>query len=913
MLLNLMDANNLVPGKRGQAMRFDGSSQYLSHTAIEDKGLPISRAHSYSILLWVKAKGTGQSDRRVFSEGSTLSNNPLVNIGTHNTGADDTVDIFIRNPGTVRINHLHSKAAGYDNAWHHIAWTDANGQGKLYIDGVLDSTANYTRGTDPVDTTSIGAILRAAPGSYFAGDVDEVALWERVLSAEEIQEVMNNGIQTPVPPFAPAITGHPTGASNLLIGDAYTMRAAAIGTRPISYEWLKNDALIAGQTANALALTGLSQADSGTYKAVAKNAIGSTTSDGAVLVVNPIPAPNLTNGMVAYWPLDEVLGIKTPDLVSGYDMELENLTAADLVAGKWGKAMSFDNGRKTLLKRIDQPGEDLPIYQHPDFSVSLWVNGASGQVDRRVFSEGSTKSTQQLFNIGTHSSGADGTVDSYIRSDTGGTGGHRYSIATAFDSTWRHIAYVQRDIGGTMIGTFYIDGVKDDGALNPVRPLTLDTTTIGGILRASASAWFTGWIDDVAVWNRALTAAEAQQLATQVTPTPPSKLQPLAINSFKPDRPAVAVGGSVILRWDVSKDASLVAIDSGVGDVTSQTVAGAGNQSVTLTTTTTFRLTIKRGTEELSATTRVTVIDGVAPNWVLVDNFDRYNVGPLSQTGWWQDLRGDFAQVEDLNGNRMLSIRSSDSAAVLPLRTLTFKEGQKATLFFRLIPRGAPALQHIVGLTDKNIRTYGDSSSNIGPVVYPTYDSASSAWKLGARYGVGAAVDLSGDPLETGAVYAVWIDMENVAMTSPLPEDIYTVYIQKEGAASRTELFPNYLSDRDLFNPDPILGGASPDLDKLFVSGNNTTESAWFDDFYLSQGGYLSTVPRAFGFSAPVGGAPPQMSISRLAGQVEIIWTGGTLESAPAITGPWSAVAGAAAPPYRTAPEGAQMYFRARQ
>ena len=43
---------------------------------------------------------------------------------------------------------------------------------------------------------------------------------------------------------------------------------------------------------------------------------------------------------------------------------------------------------------------------------------------------------------------------------------------------------------------------------------TLNTTTIGGILRNAASAWFTGQIDDVIVWERAVTPAEAQLLAT---------------------------------------------------------------------------------------------------------------------------------------------------------------------------------------------------------------------------------------------------------------------------------------------------------------------------------------------------------------------------------------------------------------
>ena len=46
----------------------------------------------------------------------------------------------------------------------------------------------------------------------------------------------------------------------------------------------------------------------------------------------------IDDGLISYWPLDEVQGTKTPDLISFYDMELVNLTSDDLVDGKHGKA-----------------------------------------------------------------------------------------------------------------------------------------------------------------------------------------------------------------------------------------------------------------------------------------------------------------------------------------------------------------------------------------------------------------------------------------------------------------------------------------------------------------------------------------------------------------------------------------------
>ncbi len=923
--LNLvaLDPSALVAGRRGQAMAFDGASQYAWFTSPPDTdtGLPISRHAAFTVTLWAKAVGTGQNDRRAFSESNSLdsNNNPLVNIGTHNAGTDGTVDLFYRNStGGAQLNHLHSARTAFDDQWHHIALVDVNGAVTLYIDGVPDLTPTYVRGTFAQDTTSLGAIVRGNGsniGAYFAGTIDDVALWERALTADEVNDVMNNGIQTPVPAFAPFVTRDPVGASNLLVGDTYVLNGGAGGTRPLAFQWLKNDAPVAGATSPTLTLSALQPGDSGEYKLRATNGSGSVTTAAAILQVGNAAPPNLTNGVVAYWPLDEAQGTKTPDVAGGFDMDLVNLTAADVKPGKWGNCFQFDLARQTMLTRVHAAGEALPIYQYPDFSVSLWVLGPI-QTDKRVFSEGSTKTTQPLFNIGTHNTGADGTVDSYIRTDTGAVNGdHRHSVGIAFDETWHHIAYVQRDVGGTMQAALYVDGVKDDVVLGPVRPISANTTTIGGILRATASAWYTGQIDDVVLWNRAISEAEVQQLVQAVMPTPPAKVQPLEINSFKSDLPALVQGDSVSLRWDVSKSATEITIDQGIGNVAGQTVAGAGSRVVTPDQTTTYTLTIKRGAETLTSQVTVTVIDAVAANWTLLDNFDRYPLGPLSATGWWLDLRGDFAQVEDLNGNRLLSIRSTDSAAMLLLGTLEIPEGQQRTLFFRIMPHGKPAaaLQNIVGLTDKNIRAYGDADDNIGPVFYANFDTTLLDWFPGLRNGVGSTIEYGLDPLQTNEVYRVWMDIRNAPMADPnFPYDTVTLHLQREGDASRTTVFTDYLSDRDPVTPDPVLGGMAPDLDKLFIAGNNTAESAWFDDFYLSKSGYNTSVPRAFGFSEPVGGQVPTVSIGRTGTQVQVTWTAGTLESAAAITGPWTTVAGATSP-YSTDPTGTATYYRARK
>jgi GH35 family endo-1,4-beta-xylanase len=195
LFLHLMGAANLVPGRHGNALSFDGATQFLGRVHARENGLPIYGATNYTVALWVRGQGAGQLDRRVFSESSDNSFTPLLNIGTDRDGVSGVVDIFLRNDSSTPHNHTRSFGLAFDSTWRHIAWVDRNGAAQLYIDGVLDGrNFNYDRGVLTANILSIGAILRSAPIAWFKGTIDEVALWERALSASEIREVMENGL-----------------------------------------------------------------------------------------------------------------------------------------------------------------------------------------------------------------------------------------------------------------------------------------------------------------------------------------------------------------------------------------------------------------------------------------------------------------------------------------------------------------------------------------------------------------------------------------------------------------------------------------------------------------------------------------------------------------------------------------------
>ncbi len=180
------DAHWVAAGKVGGALAFDGVDDIV--VVSQNSGLPIynnGTDNAYSVAMWVK--GGPQNDVRIFSEGSNTSNNPLLNLGTHNSASPTgQFAAYIRPDTGTTLDHPLSKAEPFDDAWHHITWVDDNGTATLYVNGLPDGgDFNYTRGTMDLNTTTIGGILRANPSHFFFGQIDEVRVYNRALTNAE--------------------------------------------------------------------------------------------------------------------------------------------------------------------------------------------------------------------------------------------------------------------------------------------------------------------------------------------------------------------------------------------------------------------------------------------------------------------------------------------------------------------------------------------------------------------------------------------------------------------------------------------------------------------------------------------------------------------------------------------------------
>lgn len=99
--------------------------------------------------------------------------------------------------------------------------------------------------------------------------------------------------EDPTSPVPPSITTHPANQT-VSPGQSVTFSVHATGTAPLTYQWQKNGANIAGATSSSNTLSSVASTDSGAvYRCHVSNSAGSMFSNGAVLSV--LSGPTITS------------------------------------------------------------------------------------------------------------------------------------------------------------------------------------------------------------------------------------------------------------------------------------------------------------------------------------------------------------------------------------------------------------------------------------------------------------------------------------------------------------------------------------------------------------------------------------------------------------------------------------------
>lgn len=81
-----------------------------------------------------------------------------------------------------------------EQQWHHIAVTYNGTTVSIFIDGVLDSTAERTAPIETDASLYIAAAGNAVPSQHFKGYIDEVRIWNTCLTEKQLRFMMNQEI-----------------------------------------------------------------------------------------------------------------------------------------------------------------------------------------------------------------------------------------------------------------------------------------------------------------------------------------------------------------------------------------------------------------------------------------------------------------------------------------------------------------------------------------------------------------------------------------------------------------------------------------------------------------------------------------------------------------------------------------------
>ena len=164
---------------------------------------------SFSIELWVKTDVTPAGNKVMIGRGAAGGGNVFWWVGIDNAGKPA---FLVRERGGS-FRKLVGETVISDGAWHHIVAT-RNGETdehSLYVDGAME-TVTFTfdgvidLGFATTEEVNIGYVDDAF---YYTGLIDEVALYDRVLTEGEIQGHVNSGTDycggaaAPVTSFVP--------------------------------------------------------------------------------------------------------------------------------------------------------------------------------------------------------------------------------------------------------------------------------------------------------------------------------------------------------------------------------------------------------------------------------------------------------------------------------------------------------------------------------------------------------------------------------------------------------------------------------------------------------------------------------------------------------------------------------------
>ncbi len=475
--------NGTVNGATLTTDRFGNANSAYSFDGVDDRiytALGSSISSDVTIGVWYNSQ--------------SLNGGPFVHIGQDNGGSFcNGFDIgkggtTLNNPGDDLISgfscvgYYDSNVSGLAGAWNHAVLIKQNNQIMFYLNGTLVSTIATV---NPIASSLYAFFASTSPGfsTLYNGKLDDVSIYNRALTAAEIQQLYTLGQSTYLwstgdttstinvtPTSTTTYWCTVTDANGNVCTDSVTVFVPQIEATDLS--------ICAGET-TTLSVSG----------------INSTTTPSAC----PTLPTNLQNGLVGYWPFcgnaNDVSGNGNNGTVNGATLTTDRF-------GNANSAYSFDGVNDYI-----QINNSSVIQLTESVSINAWINvnawyGAGEYFP--VLCKSNNPNIQGSYELTIQSSLISGHLNSvYCNS----------SLSSPFAlADWKMITFVM----SPSYNQIYLDGVLllNVNSGTNINAVTISDPLIFGKNEPGLIEFANGKIDDALLFNRALTPSEIQQLYT---------------------------------------------------------------------------------------------------------------------------------------------------------------------------------------------------------------------------------------------------------------------------------------------------------------------------------------------------------------------------------------------------------------
>ena len=275
-----------APGMVGSAFNFDGTNAFLQIAdapELKPTNLTIEAWVNFSALNSALSGNAPPGDQYiVFKQNSQTFYFEGYSLEKFRVGTNDIFLFTVANANSVEA-FLPSVTTISTGVWYHVAAVRGSNYMQMYVNGRFENQTNVSFAQN---YGSLPLYFGSSGQSYwdgkFKGRLDEVSIYNRALSSDEIAAIYAAGAAGKCKYVN--LTAQPQ-SQTVIAGSNVLLTVSATGVPPLSYQWEFNGQNVGGATGTSLALTNVQPANGGNYTAVASNLLAVVTSSVAVLTV----------------------------------------------------------------------------------------------------------------------------------------------------------------------------------------------------------------------------------------------------------------------------------------------------------------------------------------------------------------------------------------------------------------------------------------------------------------------------------------------------------------------------------------------------------------------------------------------------------------------------------------------------